>query len=190
MNFKTIAGTFNSQNQRQANTTMFATVLEIGASKLSSSQKVFQSVKLTDDTGEQHQVSIYQGNNPILTSQQLGQRLSFNLSPYQGQRGIAYSGFWNSNANVNQQSQQPKTASPPKAQPQTTGSEEYRTRGLQSACKFLSGKTDTSPDELLLLAKRFTNYILTGKTITTFEQDHDIPSENEPDDLPEFPPQE
>jgi len=81
---------------------MLATVAEIGASKLNVNQKPIQSVTLTDDNGEQHKVTINKGKGSLLDGTALGKRLSFNLSTYQGQHGIGYSGFWNSRAQVSQ----------------------------------------------------------------------------------------
>ena len=104
MNFQTVAANNGSL------VAIFATVAEVGASKLNVNQKPIQSVTLTDDNGEQHKATINKGNGQLLDSNALGQRLAFNLSTYQGQHGVGYSGFWNSRAQVNQEGQ----TTPPK----------------------------------------------------------------------------
>ncbi len=88
---------------------MFATVLEVGMSKLSQKQKPYQSAKLRDDIGGEHTVTIHKGTDSLLDSSCLNQRLQFAMQTYQSQRGAAFSGFWNSTAQV-VPSQPPQTA--------------------------------------------------------------------------------
>jgi len=186
MNFQAVSSTFNPQSQRQTNTTMFATVLEIVASKMSRTNKPFQAIKIVDDTGEQHQVSIHQGNNPPMTVAHLGQRLSFNLSPYQGQNGMAYSGFWNSTASVAQAPpQQPKpqqqTSAP--SQPKASSNDAYivRESALKSACTLFAENKEITDLDVIDTAVKFEQYILTGEK----------PMEADPlDDGNPFPPQD
>ena len=83
--------------------TMLATVLEVGNSKLNVNQKPYQSAKLRDDTGEEHTVTINRGNGSLLSGDCLNQRLQFAMQTYQGQRGAAFSGYWNNTAQVSQQ---------------------------------------------------------------------------------------
>jgi hypothetical protein len=184
MNFKAVANTFNPQSQRQTNTTMFATVLEIGANKMSRTNKPFQAIKIVDDTGEQHQVSIHQGNNPPLDVSKLGQRLSFNLSPYQGQNGMAYSGFWNSTATVSQQPKPQASAQQQSAPSQPKSSNDayiVRESALKSACTLFAENKEITDLDVIDTAIKFEQYILTGEK----------PMEADPlDDGNPFPPQD
>jgi len=97
---------------------MFATVAELGTTKLSSKNKPYQSVKLIDDNQEGHNMTIHQGNGSLLDATALGQRLAFNIQTYQGQQGLAYSGYWNKQINQQPQSVPPQ---PTQAPQQTTG---------------------------------------------------------------------
>jgi len=133
MNFNVVAA--NNGNL----VAMFATIAEIGASKLNVNQKPIQSVTLTDDNGEQHKVTINKGNGELLDGSALGQRLSFNLSTYQGQHGVGYSGFWNSRAQVSQPTPQNAPQAPPKA-PQRPSANKDRLIVAQVVYKELSSK--------------------------------------------------
>lgn len=80
--------------------TMLATVLEVGASKLNVNQKPYQSARLRDDTGTESAVTINKGTGLLLNNACLNQRLQFAMQTYQGQRGAAFSGYWNNTAQV------------------------------------------------------------------------------------------
>jgi len=83
---------------------VLATVREVKQTEFSAtSGKPFQRVQL-DDGQTQRQVKIFQGNGQPLTQQHVGQRLQFQISGYVStfDSQVYLSGFWNSNANVQQ----------------------------------------------------------------------------------------
>jgi hypothetical protein len=92
---------------------VFMTVVEVGGVKLTANNKRKQSIKLRDDNGEQHTVSIFTDKSGDMMGGALNQRLSFSLSRWDNQGQPAFSGFWNSTATVNQQSQPAQQVSTP-----------------------------------------------------------------------------
>lgn len=184
MNFQTVAA--NNGNL----VAMFATVAEIGNSKLNVNQKPIQSVTLTDDTGEQHKVTINKGNGQLLDGTALGQRLSFNLSTYQGQQGVCYSGFWNSRAQVKQPaaptSPQLGTPPPPRGihKPQPNGEKEMRIMRGNALNAAMSAMQIEKGEEGMYLAAGL-QWIMTGRWQLVPEPDEEItnppPSEDRSD---------
>jgi len=170
---------------------MFATALEVGPSKLSSNKKPYQAVKLRDDTGEEHQLTIMQGQGKLLDAACLNQRLAFNLETYQGRSGVAYSGFWRDTVKVNQAPAQYQQGPPQIGQAEVPPKEEVdwdakdlrnaKMNGLNNATSFLIAlATITSSAEFLQeekaksLAKSFVDWI--------YEKD------NEPEESSDEPP--
>lgn len=181
MNFQTVAANNGSL------VAMFATVAEIGASKLNVNQKPIQSVKLTDDNGEQHRVTINKGKGSLLDGTALGQRLSFNLSTYQGQQGVCYSGFWNSRAQVNQSQAPPAGQQPTKPQPQSkpplNGEKEMRImRGNALNAVMSAMQIDKSMTGMYLAAGL--QWIMAGRWQLVPEPDESITEPPQGDDIP------
>jgi len=96
MNFQTVR---NNKGQMDgdfpAKTEMIGTFTEIGPAKLSGNNKPCCKCKITDDTNEAHNVTLY-GDAP--PANLLGGQGLFNLSAYdgnyQGKPYTGYSGFW------------------------------------------------------------------------------------------------
>lgn len=107
MNFQTVK---NANGQLAS---IFGWVMEVGTSKLNVKQKPYQQVKIRDDTGEEHTVTINKGQGELLTNNELNTRQQFSMQTYQGQYGVNYSGFW-STARVNQAPPPPQQAPAPK----------------------------------------------------------------------------
>lgn len=101
MNFQTV-----DESPQNQNITMFAALISWEGISFSANQKKYLTCKLQDDDGVKHTCRIYEGKDQIPDESRLGQRLEFSISWYSGtsQRGkyTGYSGFWNSNAQVNQ----------------------------------------------------------------------------------------
>jgi hypothetical protein len=155
MNFQTVA-----QNNGNL-VAMLATVVELGNQKLNINQKPIQSVKLTDDTGEQHTVTINKGKGSLLDGSALGQRLAFNLSTYQGQQGICYSGFWNSRAQVNQGQTTSQASSQATGQPKPDGGiAESEIRLILVGAAIQSGQFEVKSN---IDIEYWKNYIITGR---------------------------
>ncbi len=166
----------NFEAVRQGNgqlVSMPATVDEVGASKLNKNNKPFVSLQLRDDAGEKYYVTVNKGTGQLVDAQQLGNRLQFNLSTYQGQRGVAYSGFWNNQAQVaprtaqqavqqaQQDTQQAAQAQKPAPGPvNSVNSSIERQCAFKSACTWGIGKT---ADEVMKLTKRGIAFIQTGQ---------------------------
>jgi len=73
---------------------MSATVIEIGATKVNVKGKSHQSVTLRDTSGEEHKITLHQGNGNLLTADAISQTLGFSVGTYEGNYGLGYSGFW------------------------------------------------------------------------------------------------
>lgn len=176
MNFNTVRQA-NGQN-----VTMGGIVSEVGVAKLSNKNKPYQSAKITDVSGEGHSVTIHKGNGQLLDANQLGQTLSFAMSTYQGQQGIAYSGFYNSNAQVaplqQPASNQPQQAAPAVAQPSNTPEPDWdakdlrmaRMAALKSATQLMClmaemMKIEVSPNTIKKTAAEFVEYIYNGLSV-------------------------
>lgn len=74
---------------------MNGTIAELGVQKLNKKGNPYMSVKIADTTGEKHSVTIQAGKTGLPNASMLGKLCVFALSTYQGQNGIAYSGFCN-----------------------------------------------------------------------------------------------
>lgn len=99
----------NFQAVAQANgnkITMFGIFINIGGTQFTPQQKAKSICKIRDDTGAEKNVHIYQGTGQLPQPQELNHRHQFTLSSfqgnYQGKPYVGYSGFWNSNAQTNQ----------------------------------------------------------------------------------------
>lgn len=107
MNFQAIRQIKGQKDAKNfpAKLDMFGTFNEIGGTYFNMNQKPLSDCKITDDTGEKHNVKLY-GDAP--PTNLLGTRCSFSLSAYdgtyQGKSYTGYSGFWNDR--VPQQPQQ------------------------------------------------------------------------------------
>lgn len=123
MNFETI---YNTRGQKVP---MFGTLKELKGGGMTANNKPFAKVSITDDTGKTSNVKIY--GDVLPQAQQIGQRLQWTISTYdytyQGKQGVAFSGFWNSNAQVaplhQQYASQPQNqyGCVPQMSPQTAG---------------------------------------------------------------------
>lgn len=190
MNFQAITNA-NGQSLQ-----IFATILEVGNSKLSREQKPYQPATLVDDNNEKHQVTIFQGDGRLLDNTCLGKRMAFSLSTYQGQRGLAYSGFWNDKATQGQSQapQRPQQAPQQPAQRPNAPKEvdwdakELREkRGyairdavlVQTTLATISNNIASyiSKDLILDLAEEFVEYVYHGitKAKTNGQQDGRLP---------------
>jgi len=139
--------------------TMLATVLEVGTSKLNKNNKPYQSAKLRDDSGEEHTVTINKSTGLLLDNNCLNQRLQFAMQTYQGQRGAAFSGYWNNTAQVSQQPpQQPTPAAP---QSPNGGTEMRIVRG--NALNAVMSATQVSSDMIKEYLLTSVQFILTGE---------------------------
>jgi hypothetical protein len=141
-----------------------------GQISFNQNQKQENKCKLTDDMGETHNV-ILRGNT-LPDAQWLGRRGSFLVSAYQGNyQGkpyVGYSGFWNNNAQVDQQpTSQPPANEPyhvPVGQPQNpplspqspiapqggrdaTGVSIERQACFKATCEIASRRSDLFPDK-------------------------------------------
>jgi len=81
--------------------TINAQVRQLGSQEQSANQKRFQRVTLFDGK-DTHKVKIWQGNNPPIVMTELNNWLSFDITGYTYMGKTYLSGFWNSNAQVNQ----------------------------------------------------------------------------------------
>lgn len=178
----------NYEAVRQGNgnlVAMLARVGEIGVSKLSQSNKPYQSVKLIDDTNESHSVTIHQGSGSLLDINALNQRLAFNVQTYQGSRGTAYSGYWNNKSQVRQTVPQNSPQSPqqPQQAPQQprqgkNGNDVVRIRSMALAyAKDLVVGDKIPPVGLQSCANEFTGYIMTGRWLNKPQQINNPPQE-------------
>lgn len=122
MNFATVNQCKGRMDgQYAAKTPICATFIEIGGQTFTTNQKPTVKVKLADDQGVSHTVHLY--GNTLPNANMLNQRSCFDLSAFdgQGQGGpyVGYQGFWNNNAQTNQQpqGQQPQQPAPQSRQP-------------------------------------------------------------------------
>jgi len=175
MNFQTVEA--NNGNMVAMN----ATVVEVGSSKLNVNQKPFQSVTLRDDNGDQHKVTINKGNGELLDNNALGQRLAFNLSTYNGQHGLGYSGFWNNRAQVNQPTtQQPQqTAQRANATKPNANVSIERQCAWKAACRYC-GEMKVDARKICGIAKVGAYFIQTGNDLAVVaEPDREIAGQPE-----------
>lgn len=176
MNFQMVSQVFGQKDEKgyQASLTMFAKLLEIGAAKLASNNKPYVSCKMMDDNNETHSATIRPGSKGLPTPDLLGKRCMFSLQPYQGQQGIAYSGFCNGLAapgaysppQGQQTPQQPRPApNAPSAgqfdQEKTTRASIERQTAWRGACDVCAGFTHTD-EQVLVLAYKAAQFIATG----------------------------
>ena len=75
--------------------TMGGVLSEIGPQKVSKNNKPYCSCKIQDELGEVHNATINGGKDGVPQATLLGKNCIFALSTYQGQTGVAYSGFCN-----------------------------------------------------------------------------------------------
>lgn len=148
------------------NVTMFGVITEFTGEGINpNSNKPYKKAKITDDNNETHTVTL-RGVLPPVTL--INQRAQFNLSTYpgnyQGQPYTGYSGFWNSNAQVNQQPapQQPqapapqsRTAPPP---PPKTPNYDARNQSIERQCVWKAaaeycGLAGLTPDKIPEIAR-------------------------------------
>lgn len=146
---------------------MVATILEIGATKLNAKLKQYCGVKLQDDTGEQHSVTINAGNKGLPQFGTLNQRCAFSVSTYQGRNGLAYSGFFDGPVGGRQAS--PQTPQGPQASPPTLSQGSTRDTSIErqacfkAACDRFTGMNDVAPTEVLGLAVAGYQFVQTGQ---------------------------
>ncbi len=182
----------NFQTTVQANgqlTTILATVLEVGTSKLNKNNKPYQSAKLRDDNDEEHTLTINKGSGRLLDNNCLGQRLQFAMQTYAGQTGTAYAGYWNDTAQVNQiptpQGQQatPDATGTAKSPAPAPDSEMIRMRSMALAyAKDLVCAEQLIIGDLKSKADEFTAYIAHGKWFVNKTTPEDEPTDTE--DIP------
>lgn len=86
---------------------MFGVFTDIGGLQYTPQRKAKAICKIRDDTNVEHTVHIYQGKGQLPGPEHFNQRCQFTLSTfqgnYQGKSYTGYSGFWNSDAQINQQ---------------------------------------------------------------------------------------
>ncbi len=157
MNFQAVAA---SNGNLEA---MFAIVTEVGNQKLNRNQKPIQTVKLKDDNGEQHSVTINKGNGELLDGSVLGQRLSFNLSTYQGQRGLGYSGFWNNRAQVNQPTPQKPQQDPSRAPESSKPAKGIAEGDVRHGVIYAAIQSGQVEVKTITDAEYWKGYIMTGR---------------------------
>lgn len=95
---------------------IIGTLMEIGATKLNTNQKLYCGCKITDTTGVNHSVTIHQGTGQLPTTNDIGKSCRWSISTYQGQRGLAYGGFFNG-LDVQRPALPPQAPQPQKPQP-------------------------------------------------------------------------
>ena len=167
----------NFQAVEQANgnkITIFGTFTEVGGVEYTSQQKAKAICKIRDTTGVEHKVHIYQGTGQLPTTENLNRRYQFTLSTFQGNyQGLpytGYSGFWNNNAQVNQNvpqnSSRPPQTVPQSTKPKSNGKDTSveRRGAFNSACSRAQG-TDMTPTDIIDLAIQGQHFIETGDNI-------------------------
>ncbi len=135
---------------------VLGTVTQVEEVKYSKKGKPNQKVTINDGVTT-HQVTIWLGKNPPLAV--TPQRLAFSLKGRMYQNNLYLSGFWNSDAGVNQNVPSP---APPQGQP-TTPKDTLIIR--QAVLKALgpalaAGKIDLGT--MQVTAEELTNYVLNG----------------------------
>lgn len=149
-------------------TQMFGTFIEIGGQTFTQNQKPTVKVKLADDQGVSHQVHLYGNNLPDATW--LNRRACFEVSAFdgQGQGGpyVGYQGFWQNNAQTNQQpaqrpQQPPQPRQPANAPPANKSVDwdakelrEHRGYALHDAVTILVTLAELNKNASLITAER------------------------------------
>lgn len=178
MNFATVDQCKGRMDgQYAAKTPIFATFIEIGGQTFTANQKPTVKVKLADDQGVSHTVHLY--GNTLPNANMLNQRSCFDLSAFdgQGQGGpyVGYQGFWNNNAQTNQQPQQPapQTRQPANTQPADQPVDwdgkqqrEFRSHAIHSATLLVVALAEVnkesrgmSPELVVQMAETYVKYV-------------------------------
>jgi len=186
MNFAQVQQSFGQQNEKgyQVSTTMCGVIAEIGASKLDRNGKAYMSCKVQDDNNSAHNVTIRSGSKGFPSAEQLGKRCMFSIQPYQGQKGMAFSGFYNGLATPapfqGQQAaphpRQPANSSQPtQSAPKGVLVSGGRIEAVNAACQFYTGSSATN-ETVLEFAKKITCFFATGeiKKMESFEQKYNL----------------
>jgi hypothetical protein len=176
---------------------VFMTVVEVGGVKLTANNKRKQSVKLRDDNGEQHTVSIFTDKSGDIMGGALNQRLAFSLSRWDNQGQPAFSGFWNSTATVNQQPHPAQQAAPPVqtyVPPQQTyvpANQPFQSKPIdnnlsiirqcmaKAAVESLKNCQDSTVNDIINMAEILTTWCLTGDKPVDPNEPQGEPSESE-----------
>jgi len=119
MNFATIAQLKNQKdtNNYPVRLQMFATINEIGGIQANQKGTTFCKVKLTDDNGEKHSVTLYNTVPPmnLVNTRQIFALSSF-TGTYNGQPYTGFSGFWQDGNQQQGRQQAPQQAQQPRHQ--------------------------------------------------------------------------
>jgi hypothetical protein len=158
---------------------VFMTVVEVGGIKLTANNKRKQSIKLRDDNGEQHTVSIFTDKSGDMMGGALNQRLAFSLSRWDNQGQPAFSGFWSSTATVNQTPQAPQPyqqVAPPQQTYVPVNQPVQQNKPIQNdnslsiirqcmakaAVEALKNCPDSTVNDVINMAETLTTWCLTG----------------------------
>lgn len=191
----------NFQAVEQANgkqVTIFGTFIEIGGAQYTHNQKAKVLCKIRDTVGTIRKIHIYQGTGQLPQPENLNQRHQFTLSTfqgsYQGKPYTGYSGFWNSSAQVNQNTPQSNPQAPQNVRQATNYQQPAPQQGKKEPnwdaiakgkvrcavlCGMLQGGISVDYPEVLA----HTRFIMTGIDPTSVPDPH--PDITEPDsDIP------
>lgn len=154
-----------------AEATLTATINIVGVTQYNQNQKAYQQVTMTDNFGCQAKVKIWQGSGQPLQPTMVGQIAQFKVQSKAYRGRIYLSGFWNSQANVNQstdsyqdtaQYNAPSVAPPvPVNQPQL--SIESKCICRQAIAKSILENYQEMPDiDKQGMANQWVNWCMTG----------------------------
>lgn len=181
MNFAMVGQTLGQKDEKgyQTSLTMFAKLLEIGVVKLDKNNKAYASCKMMDDNNATHSATIRAGSKGIPTPDLLGKRCIFSLQPYQGQQGLAFSGFCNGLAapgSYTPPQGQQAPQQPPKAPSAGQSDQERATRlsierqtAWRGACDKCAGM-EVACEYVVRLAQAGAYFIATGFSLADTEQ--------------------
>lgn len=192
----------NFQAVEQANgnlVTMFGILTQVGGVQYTPQQKAKSVCKIRDDNGVEHTVHIYQGKGQLPNPQQLNQRCQFNLSTFQGSYKnkpyTGYSGFWDSQTQVNQGQQapqQPNAGQPAPQHPQNDYKAKERVSierqtCFKAACEF-SGRAGLASELIIKVAQAGHYFIETGNDINEIPKPDSTITNPNYSDNPDPPP--